>query len=81
MPVYDYRCVCKHTQEAYRTIESRAKGPNCEKCSGPMYQIISGGFSNGMKGYPYDDPILERRIESPRQKRDLLRSMGLEQKS
>ena len=50
-------------------------------CKGRMYQIITGGFRNGMKGYPYDDPVLERRIESPRQKRDLLRSLGLEQKS
>ena len=81
VPLYDYQSICGHKQEAFRKIDDRHKSPVCDMCGGRMYQIITGGFRNGMKGYPYDDPVLERRIESPRQKRDLLRSLGLEQKS
>ena len=46
-----------------------------------MYQIITGGFRNGMVGYPYWDSVLERQIDSPGQKRSLLKELGLEQRS
>ena len=62
-------------------VESpRHKSPNCEQCGGHMHQIIISGFRNGMIGYPYIDPVLECVVESPRQKRELLQSLGLEQK-
>ena len=80
MPSYDYKCVCGNIQEAFRHIEDRAKSPTCEKCGGHMHQIIISGFRNGMIGYPYIDPVLECVVESPRQKRELLQSLGLEQK-
>ena len=80
MPVYDYQCVCGHRQEAFRKIDDRHKSPNCEQCGGHMHQIIVNGFRDGMVGYPYTDPVLECVVESPRQKRELLQSLGLEQK-
>lgn len=80
MPVYDYRCEFGHMQEAYRLVDRRRDLLMCNKCGYSMYQIITTGFINGMKGYPYFDGVLERRIDSPGQKRSLLKKLGLEQK-
>lgn len=81
MPVYDFKCTeCGFIQEEFRTIANRQNSPACTQCSKPTEQIITGGFNNGMKGYPYDDPVLERQIDSPGQKRSLLKELGLEQK-
>lgn len=78
--MYDYQCTCGNIQEEFRPIADRSKSPLCNKCGGSMNQIITGGFRNGMKGYPYQDPILERTITSPGQKRSILKQLGLEQK-
>ena len=77
MPTYDYQCLEGHVQEEFRFISKRNELVICKLCNNPMTQIISGGFRDGMIGYPYDDPILGVEITGPSHKRKVLKQQGL----
>lgn len=76
MPTYDYQChQCHHEFEAYNYLDDR-RFQQCENCGGAC-EIIFKSVAAAHTFEPYFDVALGRRIESAKDKRRVLKEMGL----
>ena len=76
MPVYEYICKkCNQRMEGFRSITERNNPPkHCGVESTKLISVFSTGDSSG---YPYEDPILGRTIDSPGDRRKEMKKQGL----
>ena len=77
MPIYSYKCqTCGKKSEEYRQVNERLPAGGCE-CGGLKSLEISLTANAYISGYPYHDPILDRIVDDPGQRRKLLKQHGL----
>ena len=82
MPLYSYKCeTCGHTEDAFRRISERLDGPICHDKMKLMIvpvmiqPVLGGGSFQG-----YKCPITDQFVTSRKQRKEIMKSHGLEEK-
>lgn len=81
MPLYEYECeICGRISERVFSVEHFPSIVACDRCDGRSRKIISQIQDVKPAWEPYYDGNLEAMITSRRQRRELMRAQGLEEK-
>ena len=79
MPIFDWKCKCGYEGEHIAKVEEELKCPNCLKA---MKRQMPGthGINMGVGAYGYYDDNLEAYVHTNRQRRELMRQKGVQEK-
>ena len=79
MPLYDYKCKCGYKGEHIAHIDEAKLCPRCNRVM-ERQMPFSHGISMGVGPYGYYDDNLQAYVGTNREKREIMRQQGVEEK-